>query len=99
MQVRLLLMAAVLTVSACATSENPSPRENVADAVGTPFYIALKMPVCVATVALAAPWAAVAGLSEPPSYAADNDPRPALDHGIRRNCGPPYVLAPAQRAE
>lgn len=88
------LVLAALAVSACSSSSDPSSREQVADVVGTPFYIAFKIPVCVATVALAAPWAGVAGLSDPPPYAADNDPRPALDHGIRRNCGPPYVLTP-----
>lgn len=99
MRARCLLMLTALTISACASSADPSPPEDTANAIGTPFYLALKVPVCVATVALAAPWAAVAGLSEPPTYAADNDPRRALDRGIRRNCGPPYVLAPAQRAE
>lgn len=91
-----LLGTALLALAGCASS-SPAPREDVADAVGTPFYIALKIPVCVATVAMAAPWAAVAGLSEPPPYAAENDPRPALDHGIRYNCGPPYVLTPRER--
>lgn len=94
MRVGFALVLATLAVSACSSSSDPSSREDVADSVGTPFYIAFKIPVCVATVAIAAPLAGLAGLSDPPEYAAGNDPRPTLDYGIRRNCGPPYVLTP-----
>jgi hypothetical protein len=63
--------------------------------VGTPFYLLFKGVVCVASVAVAAPVAAVAALSE--SYYAPIARR-ELGDGVGKNCGPPYVLSPARVA-
>ena len=79
-------------VAGCA-SPNGEP-VSVASAVGTPFLIALKVPVCVATVAISGPAAALQQLAAPNEDGLQPDIRPALDAGIDDNCGPPYVVTP-----
>ncbi|HZT51964.1 MAG TPA: hypothetical protein VFA22_08525 [Stellaceae bacterium] len=61
--------------------------------IGTPFLIAFKIPVCAATVAVAAP---LAGLSEIPTTAdtEGSDMRRQLEYGVNSNCGPPWVVSP-----
>ena len=81
----------VLTATGCASSTPPDPQQSAISALGTPFLIAFKIPVCAATVALAAPLAGATGLTP------TNDShiiRAELDESVRQNCGPPYVLAP-----
>ena len=80
----------VLTAAGC-TSPPPDPQQTAVSALGTPFLIAFKIPVCAATVALAAPLAGATGLA--PTYDS-HVIRAELDAGLRQNCGPPYVLAP-----
>lgn len=58
--------------------------------IGTPVYLAFKTAVCGATLAIAAPAAAVGALSYSP-HAPDVD---ELGDGVAWNCGPPYVLSP-----
>jgi hypothetical protein len=60
-------------------------------AVGTPFYLAFKTAFCAASVAIAAPVAAVAAMSESPFAP---QARQDLGDGVAQNCGPPYVLSP-----
>jgi hypothetical protein len=88
----LVLAAMAFTVAACA---NSSPREQTIDAVGTPFFLVFKIPVCVATVAIAAPLGGLVGLADPSPNAAEQDVLADLDYGLRRNCGPPYTLTPS----
>jgi hypothetical protein len=86
-------IAAVLVLAAagCASPPPPDPQQSAISAVGTPFLIAFKIPVCVVSVALAAPLAGATGLAPSPESSAI---RADLDQGLRQNCGPPYVLAP-----
>lgn len=71
------------------------PGDAVVSVVGTPFYLIFKGVVCVASVAIAAPVAAVAALSE--SHYAPIARR-ELGDGVGKNCGFPYVLSPSRIA-
>ncbi|HEV8015723.1 MAG TPA: hypothetical protein VGP48_09325 [Stellaceae bacterium] len=82
-----------LVLAGCAAPP-PGERVSYVSAVGTPFYIAFKIPTCAATLLLAAPAGALQGLAAPSDDAANEDIRPGLDAGIQANCGPPYVLPP-----
>jgi hypothetical protein len=54
--------------------------------LGTPVLVAVKVPVCAATIAVAAPLAALSELAQP-------SPTQIL-FAEGRNCGPPYVVTP-----
>ena len=82
---KLVLLACV--VAGCAAT--PPGQSGAAAAVGTPFLIAFKIPVCAATIVLAAPLAGATGLA--PTEQAQRI-RYDLDEGLVQNCGPPYVL-------
>jgi hypothetical protein len=90
---RIILLVLLSSLCSCAAPA-PDERESVARAVGTPFLIALKVPVCVATVLVAGPAAALQQLAAPDQDGLQPDIRPALDAGINENCGPPYVVPP-----
>ena len=92
----IVLLAAVL--GACSSPPTPPAQPNAAQpsassvvlsVLGTPFLIAAKIPICAATVAVAAP---VAGLSETVESGAEA--RRILADGVTSNCGPPYLLTP-----
>jgi hypothetical protein len=55
--------------------------------VGTPFVLGFRAVVCTASVAVAAPIAAVFAVSEDPHGGFDY-----LRDGLTQNCGPPYVV-------
>jgi hypothetical protein len=67
------------------------PGDAAVSVVGTPFYLVFKSVVCVASVAIAAPVAGIAALSES-RFALEA--RRELGDGVNQNCGPPYVLSP-----
>jgi hypothetical protein len=67
------------------------PGDAMVSAVGTPFYVAFKSVVCLASAVIAVPAAAILTASESPVAP---DARRELGDGIRQNCGPPYVLSP-----
>jgi hypothetical protein len=67
------------------------PGDAAVSVVGTPFYLAFKTVVCMASVAIAAPVAGLAALSES-RFAPEI--RRDLGDGVNQNCGPPYVLSP-----
>jgi hypothetical protein len=81
----------VLTTAGCASPAPPDQQQSAISALGTPFLIAFKIPVCAVTMVLAAPLAGATGLV--PTYDAFAI-RADLDESVRQNCGPPYVLAP-----
>ena len=60
--------------------------------LGTPFYVALKAPVCLVSIAIAAPLAGVSGLAE---GRMGRSVIRRLGEGVGTNCGPPYVLTPS----
>jgi hypothetical protein len=67
----------------------PRPGETFLAVIGTPFLIAFKIPVCVASAAIAAPIAGAASLA-----GSGREARRALGEGLEQNCGPPYILSP-----
>lgn len=82
-------------VCACTTqSTAPENAHTFVSVVGTPFLLAFKIPICAATVALAAPGAALSALAKPSPNTAQPPLRPTLDEGVDDNCGPPYFLQP-----
>jgi hypothetical protein len=97
---RALAMLLFLSLAACATTPPreagaPPGRSDAGNTllavVGTPFLIALKIPVCVVSVAVAAPLAGASAFGGEGSARAT---RRVLGEGIEQNCGPPYVLSP-----
>jgi hypothetical protein len=69
----------------------PSPGNQTVAAVGTPFLMVLKVPVCIASVAVAGPVAALTALTPDDQ---GKEIRSMLGAGVTRNCGPPYTLSP-----
>jgi type IV pilus biogenesis protein CpaD/CtpE len=89
---RKTILPALLSAAIAGCASTPPPGgNNLAAAVGTPVYLALKGPFCVVTVAIAAP---LAGLSGFAPTAEAQELRSGLGDGIAENCGPPYVLTP-----
>jgi hypothetical protein len=99
------ILLTCLALSACAsspgTSETPqSTAETTAPSgggpflsvVGTPFLIAFKIPLCAASVVVAAPLAGLSALT--PNDQGGQATRQALGAGLAHNCGPPYAIAP-----
>jgi hypothetical protein len=98
MQKQTLAMSLILLLGACATSPNPpdaagnqqpTASTTVLSIIGTPFLIALKIPICAATLAVVAP---AAGISETVTDGAQA--RRVFADGLSSNCGPPYLLSP-----
>ncbi|RDD62855.1 hypothetical protein [Ferruginivarius sediminum] len=88
-----VIPALALALAACAADGGAGGHEGgnaTVRAVGTPFLVAFKVPACVATVAMAAPLAAIFEMADPPRRAGQE----ALGYGVSRNCGPPYVPGP-----
>jgi hypothetical protein len=98
----LSVLMGALALGACQTAPTETPEavraedrvhpgDAVVSAVGTPFYAVFKGVVCVASVVVAAPIAAVTALSDS-RYAPEV--QASLGDGVSQNCGPPYVLRP-----
>jgi hypothetical protein len=81
-----------LALSACQQGD-PNGGRVFLSVVGTPFLIAFKIPVCAATIAVAAPVAGVSAISGPDTPSGI-DLRNNLGDGLGSNCGPPYVVSP-----
>jgi hypothetical protein len=94
MRIETLSIILALSVSGCAASAPPpEPGAVAVSAIGTPFLLAFKIPLCAATVALAGPIAGITGLV-PPDDPHARDLRRDLNDGVAQNCGPPYALSP-----
>ena len=88
-------LAFVLFLAGCVAPPPPQAQPmSPASVIGTPFLIAFKVPVCVASLAIAGPAAALQQLAAPNDDGLQADIRPALDAGIDANCGPPYYVLP-----
>jgi hypothetical protein len=88
----------VAALGACATppDQPAQPADGGGAAlsvVGTPFLIAFKIPVCLATLVIAGPVGGAAALTDRNSPLGD-ELRDGLADGITQNCGPPYVVTP-----
>jgi hypothetical protein len=100
---RQAVMAALLAAAlgGCAASAQGGPNAAarpdggaaVLTAVGTPFLLIAKLPVCIVTIAIAAPVAAVSTLSDPDTPFG-HELRGGLGDGISSNCGPPFAVTP-----
>lgn len=91
MKHKILTGLLIWLLAGCAGPPPPDPNETFVSALATPGFVILKVPVCVGTMVLAVPTAAVTGLVP---TAEARDIRRDLDDGLRFNCGPPYVLQP-----
>jgi hypothetical protein len=101
MRLWLAVLGCAMAIGGCQTPAPEStypgnhtvvhPGNAAVSVVGTPFYLAFKSVRCVVSVAIAAPVAGIAALSE-----SDLAPevRRGLGDGVNQNCGPPYVLSP-----
>lgn len=98
MQQKLLAILAPLLLAACATPPNspdaaasasPSAESVVTAIIGTPLLIALKIPICAATLPVVA---VGAGMSAPVERG--EEARRVLADGLAQNCGPPYAVMP-----
>ena len=85
-------LLALLLLAGCAAP--PGERVSYVSTIGTPFYVAFKVPTCAATLLIAGPLGALQGLAAPGQDPIEGDARPDLDAGIASNCGPPYILPP-----
>jgi hypothetical protein len=92
-KVAAMLLASAL-VGCAASPEAPRQTPSFISVVGTPFLIALKIPVCVGSIAIAAPLAGASQLAESNSVIDEYGLRRDLDEGLVHNCGPPYVVTP-----
>jgi hypothetical protein len=101
MRTRIAACLMVVALSSCAEPPRsdtqfgavPGPQP-VVSAIGTPFLIAFRIPVCVATLLITGPIAA--GSEMVPG---DDDvnrivARQYLNTNLNANCGPPYVVGP-----
>ena len=93
---RWFLLAAVLGLGGCASPQAagaPDGGTAALAAVGTPFLIAVKIPLCALTLVAAGPVGAASEIAEPDSQFG-HDLRQGLSDGIAQNCGPPYAVTP-----
>ena len=100
---RMRIAACLMSVALCSCAEPPrsdtqlgavpGPQPLVA-AIGTPFLIAFRIPVCAATLLITGPIAAgsemVPGQDDINRIVA----RQYLNDNLSANCGPPYVVGP-----
>lgn len=95
---RMVMAGLVAALGGCAQQQGATtqPIDGGATALatfGTPFLVVAKLPVCIVTIAMAAPVGAVSELSDP-ATPFGHELRQDLSDGIAQNCGPPYVVAP-----
>lgn len=91
------LAVASLSLGLAACSNGPPVSDGAAggvvSAIGTPFLLAFKIPLCAVTLAVAGPSAGaleLTGYERPTNLALRHD----LDDSVRQNCGVPYVVTP-----
>jgi hypothetical protein len=86
-------VAVALALAGCANDGGQGSRMSFGDAVvaavATPVLLALKVPICATTVAIAAPVAGVGTMSPNRRTWVQRE----LADGVDQNCGPPYVAA------
>ncbi|HUB96970.1 MAG TPA: hypothetical protein VL993_13690 [Stellaceae bacterium] len=75
------------------TAAQPDPGTTLLAAIGEPFLIATKVPVCALTIIVAGPVGAAATLTDP-SEPLGHDVKQGLADGINENCGPPWAVVP-----
>lgn len=88
-KIRHLIAGGGLLLAACSASPE-RPDGGALRAIGTPVYAAFKAVGCVATVAVAAPGAALLAMTDRPDRARLGGD---LEQGVAHNCGGPWTLA------
>jgi len=88
------LLVALALVGCTSGPQAPKQEATFISAIGTPFLIALKIPACAGSIAIAGPLAGASQLAESSSLIDEFDLRRNLNDGLNRNCGPPYVVSP-----
>ena len=87
-----------LVLAACAARSHdpaaaaPTTESTVLSAIGTPFLIAFKIPLCVATVLVAGPASGATAVIPPEDNPQQAIARQVLADGLKDNCGPPYAV-------
>jgi hypothetical protein len=69
--------ACSIFLTGCSSQPN-GYRVTTVTAIGTPVYVALKIPACVVTLAIAAPLSALQGLTVPGKEPGEEDGSPRL---------------------
>jgi len=93
-----LAMLVPLALGACTARSDdpaagaPSAESTVLSAIGTPFLIAFKIPLCVATVLVVGPASGASAVIPPEDNPQQGIARQVLADGLKDNCGPPYVV-------
>ncbi|HUK61234.1 MAG TPA: hypothetical protein VLV50_18535 [Stellaceae bacterium] len=95
---RIVLAGFAAALAGCAaqpgdTAAPASGGSAVLTAIGTPFLIAAKIPLCAVTIVAAGPLGATASLV-PPQDPLGHEVRQGLADGIDQNCGPPWTVTP-----
>jgi hypothetical protein len=87
-------LALAVALAGCAGDRGSSGRSSFGDAVvtavATPILLAVKIPICATTVAIAAPVGGVGALSPNRREWVQRE----LAEGVDHNCGPPYAVVP-----
>jgi hypothetical protein len=98
-----MLVLLTIGLAGCSTPQGPQGGSGgFVSAVGTPFLIAMKIPVCVTSIAIGGPIAGASALTQPTAEEITlyHNPDPPLqlrrdiNDSLIANCGPPYIIAP-----
>lgn len=82
---------ALLAVALAGCSNRQSAPNTIVGVVATPFFLALKVPACVASAALAGPFVGASALLD---YDGAQQARYTASANVKQTCGPPYALTP-----
>lgn len=93
MKLRPLAILLTVPLWACAAKPDSDPLSTTLSVVETPFLIAFKVPVCLGTVLLAPPGAAVSA-AIPFKDASKGTGVSLYTNSVSDACGPPYVATP-----
>jgi len=102
MPTRSIVILLGLALAGCASGTGKETNGvGVVDVIGTPFYIAFKLPTCAFNLAVAAPLAGLSQVAKPwppvnALYPNGTDAMVELRRGLNADvtsaCGPPYMV-------
>lgn len=99
---KLRLLAILLLAPLCACANNPSgsagsdPNSGTTAlrVIETPFFLALKVPVCLGSVPLLVPAAAASAAVPFHNGSQEKSGWAYYKNGVKEACGPPYTARP-----
>ena len=91
MQTKAFMALLAVALAGCSTANSESPPNTIVGVVATPFFLALKVPACVASAALAGPFVGASALLD---YDGAQQARYTASATVKQTCGPPYALTP-----